>query len=114
MGQQSFITPGIETCIRQEIIFSSVKEIGRASIDRFVLASGDNNHLYWDGEFAKKTCYGSFIAPLAIMFELNQNLVYSRVKSVKEIHSCPNEVFKKAYFGHQNESIKKAEPGSLF
>lgn len=42
---------------------TSIFEVDKESIRRFADAVGDANPLYWDAEYAKKSRYGSIIAP---------------------------------------------------
>ena len=45
----------------------SVFQIEREAIRRFADSVGDSNPLYWDEEYAKKSKYGSIIAPPGII-----------------------------------------------
>jgi acyl dehydratase len=74
MEKASLISPEVKAMIGTEKIFSSLEEVGRATIRRFAIAVGDPNPLYWDEEFAKKTSYGGIVAPPTMVFELNHNL----------------------------------------
>ncbi len=46
---------------------TSVFQVEREAIRRFADSVGDDNPLYWDEEYAKKSKYGSIIAPPGIM-----------------------------------------------
>lgn len=60
--------------VGKEETFHTSEEIGKAIIKRFAAAIGDRNPLYWDEQFAKKSPYGSIIAPPTLIFELNYNV----------------------------------------
>ena len=74
MGKESLITPEIRDLVGKEEVFSSPEELGRASINRFAVAVGDPNPLYYDAEFAENTRYGGIIAPPTMIFETNHNI----------------------------------------
>ena len=46
-----------------QTISSTTYEVEKGAIARFVEAVGDPNPLYWDEEYARKSRYGSIIAP---------------------------------------------------
>ena len=71
---ETMLTPEVKVMVGKEDMFSSEFEIGAATIKRFAMAVGDNNPLYWDDEFAKKTEHGGIIAPPTMIFELNHNI----------------------------------------
>ena len=74
MGRKSFITLEIRDMVGKEEIFSSLEELGRASIHRFAVAVADPNPLYYDEEFAQKTRYRGIVAPPTMIFEMNNNI----------------------------------------
>jgi acyl dehydratase len=69
---KSRITDDLKGWIGREAKYVAPDELGRASIRYFALALGDDNPLYSDEEFAKKTRHGGIIAPPTFICETNQ------------------------------------------
>jgi acyl dehydratase len=64
-----------------KVISTSALEVERGAIRRFADAVGDSNPLYWDEEYARKSKYGSIIAPPGFfgwpVMGGNQSLIFS-------------------------------------
>ena len=69
---KSRITDDLKAWIGREVTYTAPEELGRASIRYFALALGDDNPIYSDREFAKKTVHGDIIAPPTFVCETNQ------------------------------------------
>jgi acyl dehydratase len=72
MENDSLIIPEIQNLRGTETTFSAPEEVGKASIRRFAVAIGDDNPLYLDEEYAKKSKYGGIIAPPTFVCETGQ------------------------------------------
>lgn len=68
----SRITDDLKSWIGREATYAAPDELGRASIRYFALALDDDNPLYADEEFARKTRHGGIIAPPTFVCETNQ------------------------------------------
>ena len=68
----SRITDDLKSWIGREASYTSPDELGRASIRYFALALGDDNPIYSNDEFARKTRHGGIIAPPTFVCETNQ------------------------------------------
>jgi|SRR5581483_4782 len=66
------ITDDLKAWIGREVTYTAPEEIGRASIRYFALALRDDNPIYSDPEFAKRTRHGDIIAPPTFVCETNQ------------------------------------------
>jgi acyl dehydratase len=66
------ITDDLKAWIGREVTYTAPEELGRASIRYFALALGDDNPVYFDPEFARKTVHGDIIAPPTFVCETNQ------------------------------------------
>lgn len=69
---KSRITDELQAWIGREATYTAPEELGRASFRYFALALGDDNLIYSDTEFAKKTVHGDVIAPPTFVCETNQ------------------------------------------
>ncbi len=65
---------GKSIVVGKEISFQAQEEIGEKTIRRFSQTIGDRNPLYSDEKYAKKSRYGSIIAPPTLIFELGYDL----------------------------------------
>jgi len=68
----SLLTDELKGWIGREVSYTAPEELGRAAIRYFALALGDNNPLYRDEEFARKTRHGGIIGPPTLVCETNQ------------------------------------------
>jgi acyl dehydratase len=66
------LTEELKAWIGREAVYTAPEELGSASIRYFALALGDDNRIYSDREFAKKTIHGDIIAPPTFVCETNQ------------------------------------------
>jgi acyl dehydratase len=66
------LTDELKAWIGREAVYTAPEELGSASIRYFALALGDDNPIYFDREFAKKTIHGDIIAPPTFVCETNQ------------------------------------------
>ena len=80
------LTDELKSWIARKVSYTAPEELGRASIRYFALALGDDNPLYRDEEFARKTRHGGIIAPPTFICETNQYM-----------DAAPNE---DGYIGH--------------
>lgn len=65
----STLTPEIKALVGREWVFTAPEEMGRASIRKFALATGEVNRLYYDEAYALKSRYGGTIAPPTLVCE---------------------------------------------
>ncbi len=66
------VTDELRSWIGREASYTAPEELGRAAIRYFALALGDDNPLYRDEAFARKTRHGGIIAPPTLVCETNQ------------------------------------------
>ena len=85
------LTDELKSWIGRKVSYTAPEELGRASIRYFALALGDDNPLYRDEEFARKTRHGGIIAPPTFICETNQYM-----------DAAPNE---DGYIGRSNSSV---------
>ena len=69
---------GHETCHTDQF------EVEKGMIQRFAIAIGDSNPLYFDDEFASKTAYGGIVAPPTFLFEWNHHAHWVRALAPAE------------------------------
>lgn len=69
------LTEEIRSLIGRETTYQAPEELGRASLRYFALAIGDDNPLYFDQKFAKRTRFGGIIAPPTFVCETNQYMM---------------------------------------
>lgn len=70
----SLLTDELKRWIGREATYTAPEELGRAAIRYFALALGDDNPLYNDEEFARRTRHGGIIAPPTLVCETNQHM----------------------------------------
>jgi len=70
MAEEKVVTEEMRRLIGQ-LLCTQVVEIEKGMIERFVKAMEDPNPLWGDEEFAKKTPYGTIIAPPSFLYGLN-------------------------------------------
>ena len=61
----------LQSFIGYETVFTDDQPIEEGMIKRFAEAIGDNNPLYHNSEFARKSPFGGIIAPPTFVFEWN-------------------------------------------
>ncbi|MBM3526891.1 MAG: MaoC family dehydratase [Alphaproteobacteria bacterium] len=66
------ITDDLKAWIGREETYTAPEELGRAAIRYFALALRDDNPVYCDADFAKRTAHGDIIAPPTFVCETNQ------------------------------------------
>jgi acyl dehydratase len=66
------ITDDLKAWIGREATYTAPEELGRASIRYFALALRDDNPVYCDADFARRTVHGDIIAPPTFVCETNQ------------------------------------------
>jgi acyl dehydratase len=83
----ALLTEELQSWVGREAHYPAREELGRASIRYFALAMGDDNPLYVDDAYARKSGYPSVIAPPTLVCETCQ---YA--------HQAPNA---DGYIGHE-------------
>ncbi len=68
----SRMTDDLKAWIGREATYTAPEELGRASIRYFALALSDDNPIYSDSDFARKSVHGDIIAPPTFVCETNQ------------------------------------------
>lgn len=68
----SLLTEELRGWIGREVSYTAPEELGRAAIRYFALALEDDNPLYRDEEFARRTRHGGVVAPPTLVCETNQ------------------------------------------
>jgi acyl dehydratase len=58
--------------IGREVTYTAPDHVGRAAFRYFALATGDDNPIYHDDDFARHTRHGGVIAPPTLVCETNQ------------------------------------------
>ena len=66
------ITEDLKAWIGREATYTAPEEFGRAPFRYFAMALHDDNPIYSDPEFARKTVHGDVIAPPTFVCETNQ------------------------------------------
>jgi acyl dehydratase len=69
---KSRMTDDLKSWIGREATYTAPEELGRAPFRYFALALHDDNPVYSDSEFAKRTVHGDIIAPPTFVCETNQ------------------------------------------
>ena len=83
----TLLTDELKAQIGREVHYPAREPIGRASIRYFALATGDDNPLYLDDEYAVANGYRSVVAPPTLV-----------VESCQYAHQAPDA---DGYFGHE-------------
>ena len=66
------ISDELKAWIGREATYTSPEELGQAGIRYFALALGDDNPLYQDEAYARRSGHGGVIAPPTLVCETNQ------------------------------------------
>jgi acyl dehydratase len=69
---KSRLTEDLKAWIGREATYTAPEELGRAPFRYFALALGDDNPIYSDSAYAKKSVHGDIIAPPTFVCETNQ------------------------------------------
>lgn len=73
MTEESLITPEIQAMLGREEDFPGRETVDMSMIRRYVRATEDDNRLYVDEEYARKSKWGGVIAPPSFVFEVANN-----------------------------------------
>ena len=68
----TLLTDDVRAWIGREVTFTAPEELGRAAIRYFALATGDDNRLYTDDDYAREHGHPSVIVPPTLVCETNQ------------------------------------------
>jgi acyl dehydratase len=68
----SMLTDELRARIGEQRVYTAPEELGRASIRYFARATGDDNRLYIDDEYARQWGHDGIIAPPTLVCETNQ------------------------------------------
>jgi acyl dehydratase len=71
--KESSILGILKMQIGQEMTYTDEFEVEKGMIQRFAIAVGDSNPIYFEEEFARKTIYKGMIAPFTFLFEWNHH-----------------------------------------
>ena len=73
MAEQSSVLSALQKLVGREFTYTDEFEVEKGMLQRFAMAIGDPNPIYYDEELAKAAGYSGVVAPPTFLFEWNHH-----------------------------------------